>query len=452
MVLTFRNTNGQSQWAKYTNLIPTPITGLTATSTVAGQIVLTWAGGQGANPVYSLSVYNNTGSAAVAPSAYTISGQSSTGATITFTSNTSNSYTITVTSSVLGGSTSASVTVTTLSPNMSSFTTINSVSAIATPSAFSGLSRTTYGANGFAVAVNMTQTKMLFACPKGLYYSTSAEGGGSWATFTLLTGWNLVSGGTAYNGVCSLTSDGSRGIAAGQYTDVYSINWSGSTPVATTITNYGSTANAPWWWSSCITTDGNIALLNATSQGTNAGIYYCVWNSGTSTYETVSLIKWLNATNINGTHAAIAITPDKTTVISETQWAVSYLTLSWSGNVPTATSNSWTSTGIACDMRSIAFLGGGYSGTPGYLLLLNATGTGNVGGFTASKTAWYAAWNQTTKVATSPVTSAKTLNAVGDGNLSIQTCGTSGNIIYVLENIANSGTVFNISYFSFNVT
>ena len=96
--------NQNSQLAAVGNLLPTPIVNVSATSTVAGQINLTWTGGVGNNVKYTYSVYNNTGSVLVSPIAYTVSGANP--STITFTDTVSKSYTVTVTANVLGGSVS----------------------------------------------------------------------------------------------------------------------------------------------------------------------------------------------------------------------------------------------------------------------------------------------------------------------------------------------------------
>lgn len=58
MVFLFKNTNGPITWGAVSNIIPTPITGLTATSTVAGQITLTWSGGIGQNVKYTYALSN----------------------------------------------------------------------------------------------------------------------------------------------------------------------------------------------------------------------------------------------------------------------------------------------------------------------------------------------------------------------------------------------------------
>ena len=118
MPLTFRTTPTGYQQASYNQLIVTTITNLTATSTVAGQIVLTWSGGAGYNVQYSYAV--STG---------TIQSTSGTNPTsITLSSTNTVTTTVTLTETVLGGSTSAvsnSVTTYTLP---SGLTDINSTS------------------------------------------------------------------------------------------------------------------------------------------------------------------------------------------------------------------------------------------------------------------------------------------------------------------------------------
>jgi hypothetical protein len=105
MVFLFKNTNGPITWGAVSNIIPTPITGLTATSTVAGQITLTWSGGIGQNVKYTYALSTGTvqsigaltGNGAGTP--YSV--------TITLTSTASITTTVTLTATVLGGSTSA---------------------------------------------------------------------------------------------------------------------------------------------------------------------------------------------------------------------------------------------------------------------------------------------------------------------------------------------------------
>ena len=128
-----------SQLAAVGNLLPTPITNVSATSTVAGQINLTWTGGVGNNVKYTYSVYNNTGSVLVSPSAYTVSGANPT--TITFTDTISKSYTVTVTATVLGGNSSGtSITIATLVSNP--FTINSTISGWSTVNDISGTSIT----------------------------------------------------------------------------------------------------------------------------------------------------------------------------------------------------------------------------------------------------------------------------------------------------------------------
>ena len=98
--------------AAQSNLFTTPITGLTAVSTVAGQIVVTWSGGAGNNVKYTYALSSGT--------IQSISGQNPT--TIILTTNDAVTTTVTLTATVLGGSTSVvSSPVTTLSPLPNSY-------------------------------------------------------------------------------------------------------------------------------------------------------------------------------------------------------------------------------------------------------------------------------------------------------------------------------------------
>ena len=108
MPIVFRTTPTGIQQGPYSQLIVTPITNLTATSTVAGQIVLTWSGGAGYNVQYSYAVSTGT--------IQSTSGTNPT--TITLTSTSQITTNVTLTETVLGGSTSAvSNSVTTINPN-----------------------------------------------------------------------------------------------------------------------------------------------------------------------------------------------------------------------------------------------------------------------------------------------------------------------------------------------
>jgi len=115
MVGVFRDTLGQCQIAPYSKMIPTAITGLTATSTVAGQITLSWSGGLGSNVIYTYVLSSGT-----IQSIGTISGNgigTPYSVTLTLTSNTQVTTTVTLTATVLGGSTNAvSSSVTTINP------------------------------------------------------------------------------------------------------------------------------------------------------------------------------------------------------------------------------------------------------------------------------------------------------------------------------------------------
>jgi len=115
MPIVFRTTPTGIQQGPYSQLIVSPITNLYATSTVAGQIVLSWSGGAGYNVQYSYAV-----------SAGTI--QSTSGinpTTITLSSTSQITTNVTLNETVLGGSTSAvSNSVTTYTVNNFSSTII----------------------------------------------------------------------------------------------------------------------------------------------------------------------------------------------------------------------------------------------------------------------------------------------------------------------------------------
>ena len=107
MPFIFTSKGQQTLWATQSNMIPSAITGLTAASTVAGQITLTWSGGLGNKVKYSYALSNNTNPIA---SVGAIAGNGvGTPYSVTLTLTTTNSITttVTLTASVLGGSTSA---------------------------------------------------------------------------------------------------------------------------------------------------------------------------------------------------------------------------------------------------------------------------------------------------------------------------------------------------------
>ena len=88
-------------------MIPSAITGLTAASTVAGQITLSWSGGLGNNVKYSYALSNGTNPIATI-GAITGNGVGTPySVTLTLTTTNSVTTTVTLTASVLGGSTSA---------------------------------------------------------------------------------------------------------------------------------------------------------------------------------------------------------------------------------------------------------------------------------------------------------------------------------------------------------
>ena len=427
MPMVFRTAPVGYQQASVANLIPTPITGVTATSTVAGQIVLSWAGGLGSNPVYSFSVYNNTGSAAVAASAYTVSGQTSTGATLTFVSNAINSYTVTVIASVLGGSTNASATVTTASPDYP-FAFSNIVNQTYTPSIVTiggsnTISNSTYLYNS-AVAVNSLQTKMLLGSAYGLWYSTSSDGGATWAAFTSipLTNTSVAGGGNNVGGTVSISSTGQIGMYWGylngnRTSQLISIDWSGSNPVGTWITPADCFGNS----AISMTPNGKIAVVGGFN---NTGpISYSIWNSTTKCYSAPVRFTY-NSTNVISSHVAICISADATILLDGSN-PIRYCTLSWSGNTPTVTS-AWITTGVVSDNWSKAFIGGNATTQPSYALF----GNGN-------SSLYLYKW---TGSGMTLVTNSLTTWSAGSTNGMGNPAGTSGNIVYAFYSTDGTNT------------
>jgi hypothetical protein len=427
MPLTFRTSPAGYQEASYTNLIPTPITGLTATSTVTAQIVLTWTGGQGNNPVYSFSVYNNTGSVGVASSAYTVSAQTNTGATITFTSNSANSYTVTVTSSVIGGSTSASATVTTANP-LYPYAFTNIVNQTYTPSIVTiGGSNTILNSTylySSAVAVNSLQTKMLLGSAYGLWYSTSSDGGATWAAFTSisLTNTSVAGSGNNVGGTVALSSTGQIGMYWGylngnRTSQLISIDWSGTNPVGTWITPADCFGNS----AISMTPNGNIAVIGGFN---NTGpISYSIWNSTTKCYSAPVRFTY-NSANVISSHVAICISADATIMLDGSN-PIRYCTLSWSGNTPTVTS-AWISTSIVADNWSKAFIGGNATTQPSYVLFGNATSSLYLYRWTGS--------------GITLVTNSLTTWGAGSTNGMGNPAGTNGNVVYAFYSTDGTNT------------
>ena len=145
MPIVFRTTPTGIQQSPYSQLIVTPITNLTATSTVAGQIVLTWSGGVGYNVQYSYAVSTGT--------IQSTSGINPT--TITLISTNSVTTTVTLTETVLGGSgTAVSNSVTT--PLL--LTAAISTTPTVTSGTISSLSSPNFETQGMSISVKYNLT------------------------------------------------------------------------------------------------------------------------------------------------------------------------------------------------------------------------------------------------------------------------------------------------------
>jgi hypothetical protein len=224
--------NQNSQLASVGNLLPTPIVNVSATSAVAGQINLTWIGGVGNNVNYTYSVYNNTGSVIVSPTAYTVSGANPTA--ITFTDNTSRSYTITITATVLGGNVSGfSSAVTTLASTVAyryyKFEVVNVVGDI-----YAGIQEIIIGYNSVkldytgATATDINQNGYLAEGPAGAIDGTASK----WTVGFLSTNHP------------TLIIDFKSNKLVNSYTYITGYDTSGRDPKSFIF--YGSTDNTTW--------------------------------------------------------------------------------------------------------------------------------------------------------------------------------------------------------------
>ena len=347
MPLTFRPTPTGYQQASYNQLIPTSITNLVAVSNVPGQITLTWSGGDGYNIKYSYAI--STG---------TISSTSGTNPT-TLQLSTQNivTTTVTLTGTVLGGSTSAiSNSITTKSSGVQSFTTINSYNI-----ANSGVSPPTqYVANNqCGISIDLAQAKMLFAYSGYVYYATSSDSGTNWTSFTQV----YLDSSSAVRHACGLRNDGQYGyVVTAQKT--YTVNWIGATP---TFTAFDTTV-APLcvnigYFGATMTPDG-LTLIVTPYQGT---IYYTRFTGTTFNTFTTS--------GLTTDRMGVAISPDSSTLFVSKNSGDQYTTITWNGNTGTFTSLVSTNSGHPDD-RAYIFLGGDYAGLspPKYLF----GGSGNL--------------------------------------------------------------------------
>ena len=428
MVFLFKNTNGPITWGAVSNIIPTPISGLVALSTVAGQIVLTWSGGIGQNVKYSYALSTGT--------IQSVSGTASP-VTITLTSTASITTTVTLTATVLGGSTSAvSNSVTTVSPSMLPFTTINSYGSV-TPM-ISALASTTYG-GACNVAVNRAQTKMLYSSNTGLWYSTSSDSGANWTALILLTS-------TAHSGGVSMSDDGTRSVSSSG-TDLVYISWTGSTPSQPVSVASSLSANSCY-----ITPNGNYAIFIRT----NTDTITAVWNVTTFN---VSSTKIPYAT-FPAKNSAI-LTPNADYLIGGgNEQMFKSVPITWSGATVTLGTVTQIST-VTGDDAAIVGLGGGYSGSLKYLMVFSRSAanyggtmiqTGEsiyVGPYTVGSTAntWILPSSTTNYILTG-------INMTGaaNSNQTITPAGDKGNVIYFVENISNVTNKYNISKIIINVT
>jgi hypothetical protein len=283
-----------------------------------------------------------------------------------------------------------------------------------------------------SVAVDFTQSKLLFISSTGIFYSTSTDGGTTWSALTI-----LISGNYGLGSI-SMASDGTRAIfgsyslAVGGY-----ILWTGSTPSQPVVIS-----NKNIWYTS-ITPDGTKAVFGQITDY----IYYATWNGSTYT--------WGGLFGSLQIQSGVAISPDGSVVIgSNRSNTLFYATITWNGNTPTVSAAITLSQ--SGDQRGLTFLGGGYSGKSSYIMLQSSAGY-------TSMSILIAPWNNTTKtvgtfsVNTTIMNNQSKIDSItptNDGNNAFTPCGQNGNIVYYVQNVSNSpsSTTFNIGKAIFNVT
>jgi hypothetical protein len=434
LVPTAISSGGSYIIGSQSNIQPTPIVITSATSTIAGSITLVWSGGIGTNSITNFSLSN--GSVTVTGTTNSVSNGINT-TTISLSTNNPITTTVTVTVNVLLGSTSAtSASVTTPVAAMQPFTTINSYGSV-TPM-ISSLSSTTYGSTS-NVAVNRSQTKMLYSSNTGIWYATSSDSGATWTALTQLTSTN-------HSGGISMSDDGTRSVSSSN-TDLVYISWTGSTPSAPV-----SVASSLSAQSCYITPNGNYAIF--TRQNTET--ITSSWNGTTF--------------NVSSTRIPYATFPAKNSAIltpnadyligGGNEQMFKSVPITWSGSTVTLGSVTQIST-VTGDDAAIVGLGGGYSGSLKYLMVFcrSAANYGGtliqtgesiyVGPYTAGSTA--NTWTLPTSTTNYIVTG---LNVTGsqNSNQTVTPAGDKGNVIYFVENISNITNRYNISKIIINVT
>jgi hypothetical protein len=323
---------------------------------------------------------------------------------------------------------------------MAPFTTITGKSVF-TPTAFIQLSNTTYGTPlsiGHGVAVNQNQSKLLLSTKSGIFYSTSSDGGTTWATLT-----SLFTQANNYNSVI-LSADGTRAVYAsdGSPGNMYYINWSGATPTAPVA--FTGCPNGP---------TGGFCTITMTPDGTKVvcgtlggGLHYGYWNgSGFTYFGTIATNQGLGTVRFG---TSFSNDGNGVFYIYNNDNTMYYLPISGTLTNPTTSTPTQIST-TGYDSRGLVAIGGGNSSTPSYIMNTPSTNS-----------PWYfATYNPVTKTVG---TFSTTLSPNGSsgmgggdyGGFSYNPCGAYGNIIYFVENYTNGAGAsnFNISKVTYTVS
>ena len=416
------NTTNSPQSNTVTSASPITSFGtVTATaSATAGQVSIAWTGGTGSGVTYAYAVYKNASATPMSTSAYTTSSTTSSPVTFTFTDTASYSYTFAVTANGSGGSTLTSATsaaVNSAAPGMTSFTTMSNITTTS-PVAIFNTNSVAGGLNtgSGSVAVSRDQSRLLLGTLAGLYYSTSSDGGTTWATPI------LAKSNSAGYGTVSMTSDGTKGVFMNGR-NPWSFSWPSGSPGSSITTTQLDTNNNDFWFTS-ITPDGQYALF----QAAGGFVRYAYWNGSSYTFSSTLI-------GAVAPHCGVAISPDYSLLAYELNGSWYSVNLTWSNNVPTVGTSSSLNANL--DSRGFGWIGGGQTGKPSYLIVQPASG----------KPPHISTYNSTTNTLSTPVACNNLANGYtsmvnsGDGNFAFCPCGSQGNVLYYVGSGGSGNTV-----------
>jgi Concanavalin A-like lectin/glucanases superfamily len=172
---------------------------------------------------------------------------------------------------------------------------------------------------GIAVAINAAGNRMIYVSYGGnAQYSTLT--GSTWSAFTNITGSSVLN----YTGV-AMSADGTRIVIGVRTGSMYYASWPAANSAPGSLTAFDSTAR--YYSQIDMTPDGSrvVVAVGVGFVSPSEYIYYSDWNTGTSTYNTLTQITSVSPT----AYGACSITPDKSIIAYATTTAIYYV--KWNG-------------------------------------------------------------------------------------------------------------------------